>query len=61
MYIFLFVCLLARKESFEKHPHCIPIPLVKLGKRQPEEETSNQGKIDRMNRRLRRSPSECIL
>ena len=34
---------------------------MKLGKREPEEETSNQGKIDRMNRRLRRSSSKCIL
>ena len=35
---------------------------MKLGKREPEEQTSsNQGKIDRMNRRLRRSSSKCIL
>ena len=34
---------------------------MKLGKRESEEETSNQGKIDRMNRRLRRSSSKCIL
>ena len=35
---------------------------MKLGKREPEEETSsNQGKIERMNRRLRHSSSECTL
>ena len=35
---------------------------MKLGKWEPEEQTSsNQGKIDRMNRRLRRSSSKCIL
>ena len=35
---------------------------MKLGKWEPEEETSsNQGKIDRMSRRLRRSSSKCIL
>ena len=35
---------------------------MKLGKREPEEETSsNQGKIERMNCRLRHSSSECTL
>ena len=38
------------------------MPSVKLGERKPEGVTSsNQGKIDRMNRWLRRSLTKCIL
>ena len=50
-YLIFFFSLSGKKENFEKRPDYIPS--VKLGKREPEEETSsNQGKIDRMNRRL---------
>ena len=49
-----------KKENFQKHPDYVPS--VELRKWEHEEETSsNQGKIDRMNHRLRCSSSRCIL
>ena len=54
-----FFCLSGKKENFEKTDY---ITSMKLGKWELEEETSsNQGKIDRMSRRLRHSSSKCIL